>query len=126
LTNQIYGSSSAYARNITGTLDDLPQDSAVMKYGRLSGYAEATINAQNVTVTSPEGYSIKGLTKATLTSGASAGGDSGGPYYTQSSSGGNSYNFVGVHYGSNSSGGGTNVWFTPHVRFKSYFTVKTS
>jgi len=126
LTNQIYGSSSAYVRNITGTLDDLAVGTAVMKYGRASGYAEAVILAQGVDVTTPEGYLVKGLTKANLTSGASTGGDSGGPYYTQSSSGGNSYNFVGVHHGSNTGNGGTNVWFTPYVRFKSYFTVKTS
>lgn len=126
LTNKIYGSSSAYTRNITGTIDDLAQGMSLMKYGFSSGYAEATVNAQDQTITDSSGKTIKGLTKATLTSGTSAGGDSGGPYYTQSSAGGNNYNFLGVHWGSNTTSGGSNIWFTPYVRFKSYFTVKTS
>ena len=66
------------------------------------------------------------IKQETLTSGTSAGGDSGGPYYTQGSAGGNNYNFLGVHWGSNTDSGGSNIWFTPYVRFKSYFTVKTS
>ena len=126
LTNKIYGSSSAYTRNITNTIDDLAQGMSLMKYGFSSGYAEATVNAQDQTVTDSSGKTIKGLTKATLTSGTSAGGDSGGPYYTQGSAGGNNYNFLGVHWGSNTDSGGSNIWFTPYVRFKSYFTVKTS
>lgn len=126
LTNKIYGSSSAYTRNITGTIDDLSQGMSLMKYGFSSGYAEATVNAQDQTITDSSGKTIKGLTKATLTSGTSAGGDSGGPYYTQGSAGGNNYNFLGVHWGSNTASGGSNIWFTPYVRFKSYFTVKTS
>ena len=126
VTNKIYGSSSGYTRNITGTLDDLPVGTAVMKYGFASEYSEATVSAQDVTQTDSSGNTINGLTKATLTSGTSGGGDSGGPYYTQDADGGNSYNFVGVHWGSNVSGGGSSIWFTPYVRFKSWFTVKTS
>ena len=59
-----------------------------------------------------------------MTSGTSAGGDSGGPYYTQRMIGGDNYNFVGVHWGSNTGDGGDDVWFTPYVRFKEWFTVK--
>ena len=65
------------------------------------------------------------MLQKTLTAGTSGGGDSGGPYYTQDINGGNSYNFVGVHWGSNVSAGGSTIWFTPYVRFKSWFTVKT-
>lgn len=125
ITNKIYGSSSKYTRNITGTLDDLPVGAAVMKYGFKSGYSEATVSAQDVTKTDSSGNRIKGLTSATLTSGTSDGGDSGGPYYTQGSAGGNNYNFVGVHWGSNVNSGGSSICFTPYVRFKSWFTVKT-
>ena len=125
VTNKIYGSSSYYTRSITGTLDDLPVGTAVMKYGVTNGYAEATVYAQDVAATDSSGYTINGLTIATLTSGSSGGGDSGGPYYTPSAEGGDSYNFVGVHWGSNTGGGGSNIWFTPYVRFKNWFTVKT-
>lgn len=125
ITNRIYGSSSSFVRQITGTLDDLPVGAAVMKYGQESGYAEAIISEQDVMETDREENRIHGLTRATLTSGTSDGGDSGGPYYTQSASGGNSYNFVGVHWGSNVSNGGDDIWFTPYIRFRNHFTVKT-
>lgn len=125
VTNKIYGSSSSYVRNITGTLDDLPVGTVVMKYGFTSGYSEAKVTAQDATVTDTSGTVTNGLTEATLTAGTSGGGDSGGPYYTQDINGGNSYNFVGVHWGSNVSAGGSTIWFTPYVRFKSWFTVKT-
>jgi hypothetical protein len=126
LTNKIYGSSTGFTRNITGTLDDLPKGTALMKFGFSSGYAEATVDAQDETRIDGSGYTINGLTRATLTSGTSDGGDSGGPYYTQSSAGGNSYNFVGIHWGSNAPSGGSSILFTPYVRFKSRFTVKTN
>ncbi|MDR2044625.1 MAG: S1 family peptidase [Clostridium sp.] len=126
ISNKIYGSSSSATRNITGTTNDLPKGTAVMKYGMSNGYAEAEVEAQNVSQTDSSNYTINGLTRAKLTTGTSGGGDSGGPYYTQASGGGNSYNFVGVHWGSNVGDGGNLIWFTPFVRFSSSFTVKTS
>ena len=87
--------------------------------------AQARQQFMDVIVTDSSQNTIHGLTKAALTSGTSGGGDSGGPYYTQAADGGNSYNFVGVHKGSSVNSGGSTVWFTPYVRFKSWFTVKT-
>lgn len=123
LSNLIYGSSSAYTRNITATKDDLVKGTYVMKYGYNGGYCTGTVEAQDVSVNNGT-FTIKGLTKCSLDSGSSLGGDSGGPYYTQNT--GNSYNFVGVHHGISGSGDSTKIYFTPYIRFKTYFTVKTS
>lgn len=123
LSNLIYGSSDAYTRTITATKDDLAKGTYVMKYGCYGGYCTGTVEAQDVTQ-ADETYTIKGLTRCSLDSGSSQGGDSGGPYYTQNT--GNSYNFVGVHKGSSGSGNSKKIYFTPYIRFKTYFTVKTS
>ncbi len=125
MTNKVYGSSFSYTRNITATADDVPVDTVVMKFGSKSGYATAKVYAVNATVSQTVDanttVSIKGLTQCTLVSGASAKGDSGGPYYISNGSG-NSYKFIGVH----SSSSGNNISFTPYVRFKNCFYPKTS
>ncbi|MDR2044963.1 MAG: hypothetical protein LBQ15_11530 [Clostridium sp.] len=105
------------------TKDDLAQGTFVMKYGFAGGYASGTVEAQDVTINDGT-YTINGMTQCSLTSGDSIGGDSGGSYYTQNT--GNDYNFVGVHQGISGSGSSKKIYFTPYIRFKAYFTVKTS
>lgn len=95
----------------------------VSKFGYMSGYARANVTAQNQVVTSSSGFEIRGLTRATLTQGTSQGGDSGGPYSLSVSG---AWRFAGVHYGSNVASGGNSVWFSPHVRFSNWFTVRTT
>lgn len=125
LTNKVYGSSFSFTRNITATADDVPIDTIVMKFGKTSQYATAKVSATNATIShrvdANTTISIKGMTRCTLETGSSAGGDSGGPYYISNGSG-NNYKFIGVH----SSNSGNSLSFTPYVRFKSYFTPKTS
>ncbi len=125
LTNKVYGSSSSTTRNITSSNDDVAEGTLVMKYGEESGYATGKVTKNNasktVSVDDTTKVTINGLTLCSIESGQSTGGDSGGPNYIKGGEG-NNYTFVGVHCGHNSS----EFYFTPYVRFKSYFTPKTS
>ncbi len=125
LTNKVYGSSFSATRNITSSKDDVALDTLVMKFGEESGYATAKVIGNNVSktvsVNDTTKVTIKGLTLCSIESGKSDGGDSGGPYYIKGGEG-NNYSFVGVHSGHNSS----EFFFTPYVRFKGYFSPKTS
>lgn len=121
LTNKVYGSSTSTTRNITSTSGSVALNATVMKFGYSSGYATATVTNTSTSVTSG-GVTILGLEECTLTSGSSASGDSGGPYYISGGSG-NNYTFVGVHTSHSSSG---SIKFTPYVRFSSKFIPKTS
>ena len=120
LTNRIFGTSTSATRNIVGTLNDLPRGAAAMRFGQTSGFSRVEVTAQNVT-----SGSTGGLTRAILTQGTSAGGDSGGPYYVLAPGGGNNYLFVGVHTSSNVGNGGNTVSFTPYTRFMHRFIVRT-
>lgn len=127
LTNKVYGSSFAYTRNITSTADDVAIGTIVMKFGESSGYATCKVLATNATVSqqidSTTTVSVKGMTRCSMETGTSAGGDSGGPYYISNGTG-NNYKFVGVH--SSHSDSDKKTAFTPYVRFKTYFSPKTS
>ncbi len=109
LTNKVKTSSGT--KSITGTVSSPAIGTYVYKYGQVSGEALTYVNAVNVNVTS-----CKGLTRATLISGNTQGGDSGGPYTI-----GNS--FCGIHHGT----AGGDVFFTPYYYMSSAgFVVKTN
>lgn len=123
LSNKIFGSSSSVTRAITATLDDVPIGWEVGRFGYMSGYGRAEIIAQNATMTSSSGFAINGLTRGRITQGTSQGGDSGGPYSLAHNG---RWTFVGIHAGSSVAGGGNTVVFTPVVRFRNWFTVRTN
>lgn len=125
-TNMIYGSSASFTRNITDTMDELSPGMTFMKYGEYGGYCEGTVEYVDISIPISDTITVNGYTLASLDSGTSFGGDSGGPYYTQNT--GNSYNFVGVHAGvieyENSEE--VTLIFTPYKCFKTWFTPKTN
>lgn len=127
LTNMIYGIDSDHGRYITGYDYSLAVGEEVKKYGKKSGYAQGEVTAVNYSVTTTTNdisTTITGLTRCRITSGDSAKGDSGGPYYhyAEGATSGHNYNFVGVHHGSS-----TNyMYFTPYDYFDQYFVPYTS
>lgn len=124
-TNMINGSTSAYTRNITGTIDELAEGMSFMKYGYNGGYCTGTVEENDINSVGAGGITIKGITRASLDSGSSLAGDSGGPYYTGGTDG-NNYNFLGVHRGVSGSGSSQKIYFTPYKCFKTWFTPKTN
>lgn len=97
--------------NYVGYVNSPPIGTVLIKYGKNSGNATVTVSHTGVTNTvNLDGVTcyVKGITKATINSGYSIGGDSGGPYVF-------SNKYCGVHRGSNS----TSVFFTPYYFVKS-------
>jgi hypothetical protein len=123
LSNKVYHSTGGTLGYITGTLDDLPVGAAVARYGTKTGYGLAIVTAQNVSINDGV-ITTRGLTRATSTMGKPEDGDSGGPFFTSVS--GMNFNFVGVFTGTYKYDGITHLVFTPHVRFKNEFTVRTN
>ncbi|BCJ98424.1 chymotrypsin family serine protease [Anaerocolumna chitinilytica] len=118
-TNLVKGSSQNFA--ITGTYNNPPVGTLLYKYGGTSGIAAVTVTGTNQSmsvVSDGTTYVIKGMTNANITSGSSAGGDSGGPYYSWYNNG---WAYSGVHSASDS----TSVSFTPLINITG-FSVKTN
>ncbi len=129
-TNKVYGSQSGL-RNISGTKDEVPPGTFILKYGFVGKYCRGTVEENNATAINrlPNGTIIRvtGMSKAVLESnpeGTSEEGDSGGPYYINNGMGG--YTFVGVHAGLDNLGSNKRLWFTPYKCFKTWFTSKTN
>lgn len=130
MINKVYGSSSSVVRKIVDVENDLTVDTTFFKYGCNGGFCTGTVIAQDVTMPTTwnnEIIEIDGMTLCTLDSGTSVGGDSGGPYYISNDIGGNNYNFVGVHHGYyyDEDEDQEYIYFTPYIRFSSYFTPLT-
>ena len=102
--NQLY--------TFTGTLSNPAVGTYLYSYGMTSGVSLVQVSSQNnTTVVSLGGGntgSVMGITKATILSGASQGGDSGGPYVYQN-------RFSGIHQGKSFSAGGPYALFTPYT-----------
>ncbi|MDU6263190.1 MAG: trypsin-like serine protease [Anaerocolumna aminovalerica] len=104
---------------ISAVYNNPPVGTTLFKYGAFGQYAVATVTKVNQTVYYAEqGVSIKGLTKTSIDSGTSQGGDSGGPYYLWRDY---HWEFCGVHSGSN----GVTTNFTPPV-YITGFTPRTN
>lgn len=124
LTNKVKGWTSAYL-DINSYAFYAAVNSEVLKYGQKTGFASGTLISndcsEEFSISSESSYTIKGLSKSILTSGDSADGDSGGPYfclntYTES------FTFVGVHTGSKIENSKHYLYFTPCNYFSGYFT----
>jgi hypothetical protein len=113
---------------VTRAVDDFPVGAFVPRYGDTTKFGQGRIEAQNVAVTIDFGnnisYRIQGLTRTRVTLGQTAqGGDSGMPYFTTADST-HTATFGGIHCASVRTG--DTEWFTPYVRFRNWFTVRTS
>ncbi len=86
------------ATSFNGYMLNPTEGTYLYKYGAVSGQAYCKVTKCNQTENN-----TSGLTKASIESGSSTGGDSGGSYRC-------GREFCGVHHGSN----GVSVWFTPY------------
>lgn len=108
--------SSGNMTNFTGAYYSPAVGTYLYKYGRVSGQAYCVVSATGV-ISSDYRY---GLTRATLISGTSTGGDSGGPYRAGT-------DFCGIHRASNIGSGGSYLYFTPYsIVYNAGFTIKTN
>ena len=99
----------------TGVIYNPAVGTYLYKYGRNSKQAYCVVDKIGVNI-----KGRRGLTKATLISGTTAGGDSGGPYRSGT-------DFCGVHRGSSIKSGGNDLYFTPYwTIYNAGFYVKTN
>lgn len=117
---------SGSVRTFYGYLLNPPVGTYLYKYGKESGQAYCQVIATGVSVRTGNNNStnsskiINNLTRASLISGTSAEGDSGGPYRSGS-------DFCGIHNGSSVIDGIINVFFTPYVYpYNEGFIVSTN
>ena len=92
----------------------------VCKYGQKKGFAVGTVDKVN-SIAEYTGIKLKGMYRATFTSGTGASGDSGSPVYS-------GHKIYGIYSGDDSksnSGSATHFWFTP-IQGVEGFTVKVS
>lgn len=121
LNSKFSASHKAYLSPTSTTLwkgvDNAVEGDIVKKYGKTSKLAYAKVTSTNETVKGENG-NINGMTFANITQGKSAGGDSGGPYWTEGG------RFCGIHSGSKSVDGIQQVMFTPYQTiYNAGFTV---
>lgn len=120
-TSAVYNSANANSTSTTyygGYLLNPTVGTSLYKYGKASYLASCQISQVGVTINSGS-YTIYGLTKATLTSGSSAGGDSGGPYRF-------GLYFCGIHHGVDLDNSNI-VFFTPYAYpYYAGFRIKTN
>lgn len=119
-TNKI---TSSYS--VTGTLSDPPVNTVLKYYSRTtSSFGYGGVNNRNITVNADGTHTIKGLTRIKVISGSCQPGDSGGPFFQETSSG---VNYCGVIHGKNTIGGYLYVFFTPYTHITpAGFSAKTS
>ena len=107
------------------TITDVPAipillGATVCKYGQKKGFAVGTVDKVN-SIAEYTGMTLKGMYRATFTSGTGASGDSGSPVYS-------GHKIYGIYSGDDSksnSGSATHFWFTP-IQGVDDFVVRVS
>ena len=90
------------------------------KYGKSSGQAYCKVTETGVSVLADKTITITNMTVASIESGTTGAGDSGGPYR-------NGDYFCGIHQGSNTSTNVTYVYFTPYAEpYNAGFRISTN
>ena len=108
LSHKIGSSDYGYITVTKGTHLAPAVGTYITRYGDNTGYSSGTVEATNITVTTDQWVTVRGLTRAQITSGrGSELGDSGGPYVLAGA-------FCGVHHGQMVNNSNL-VLFTPYA-----------